>query len=259
MQYMGGTPSRKRARATFARIAGPLRQMAMSVARRRNRLARSAIAARVHVFKRLTNAFGVISGVAGTSTLEEINIGSSPTALMINGTRSASEFQAGTYQWGGALQFMLSHVSNVSEITNLFDNYRIRGVKVTVTPGFNSAEVVTTMNIPTMHYAIDTDDAAVPSTRIAVQENSTCRSRRLDSPFSIYIKPRAQNVIAAAAGSVAGGMLPAGQWIDTASQSIPHYGLKFWIDEFPTAATAGANKAIIKFTVTYYLECKNVT
>jgi len=233
--------------------------------RRGNRLLRSAIASRVNVFKRSTDAFGFQSSIAGVSnTPVLINTGTSPNQLLSIANASASQFvTTNSSQFGGSLQFMLSHLANVSEIVNLYDNYRIKKVVVQVIPSFNSSDLAQvaggTHGIPCMHYAVDSDDATVPANRTAIMENSYCRTVRLDGPFNIVIVPRAQNVIATSGGgSAAGGMLPSNTWLDTASQNVPHYGLKFWIDELVQVSADSSSRPFVKFSVTYYLECKNV-
>lgn len=226
-------------------------------------LLRKAIGSRVNVFKRTTDAFGIKAGITGTSTYEQINCGSSPDQLLSIANAAASQFATGAYAMGGAFKFELAHLSNVSEITNLYDNYRIKMVYVHVIPSFNSSDVAfagTTgaMGIPMLHYTVDNDDAVVPTSRGKVMENSYAKSRRLDAPFTIAVKPRAQNVVATTAGSAAAGMLPVNQWLDCDSTTIPHYGLKFWLDEFPTVTSDTASRPFIKFTCTYILEAKNV-
>lgn len=231
-------------------------------------LARGALAARIHSFKRCTEAFGFRSGLIGAaSVITHVNTGNGTAGFLLQtANESASQFAPGTYQFGGSLQFMLAHVANVSEITQLFDNYRIKAVVVNIIPGFNSADFDggsatsnSSINIPTMHYTVDTDDATVPNNRVGVLEQSYSQSRRLDKPFSIMIKPRAQAVInSTALGTAVGGMLPTGTWLDNSRTDVPHFGLKFWVDEWAAVASPGMDANYLKFTVDYYLEAKNV-
>lgn len=266
MQGLSPFDAYRRSRASSAIGRAWRARRAFRTARGRTKMAsfaRGMLAARVHGFKRVTDAFGLKAGISGSTTYELVNTGSSPNQLLAIGNVSSSQFFTGAYQFGGAFQFMLSHVSNVSEITNLFDNYRIKNVIVKVMPQFNSSDVLIGATgyaaLPTMHYTIDQDDATIPSNRTAVLENSYCKSVRLDRPFSIVIKPRAQNVIATTAGAASGGMLPSGQWLDSATQTVPHYGLKFWMDDWNTVTSASPSQPCVKFIVTYTLECKNVT
>lgn len=258
-------PGIKRGRGYGGKYSAAKRlRSAMLMGRRRgSRLLRSAIASRVNVFKRSTDAFGFKAPDTTAFAPLLVNSGAAPNALLTIANASGSQFVgANSSQFGGSLQFMLSHLANVSEIVNLYDNYRIKKVVVQVIPSFNSSDLIQAasgpMGIPCMHYAVDSDDATVPANRTSIMENSYCRTVRLDSPFNIVIVPRAQNVVATTTGSAAGGMLPANTWLDTASQNIPHYGLKFWIDEMVQVAADSQARPFVKFNVTYYLECKNV-
>lgn len=261
MQF--GSPNRvirKRARSALTAWARSMRRAGS------RQLVRRAIASRVNIFKRSTNCFGIQAGLTGTSTHRLVNAGGTNQELIKIANVGASEFLGNTcYQFGGSLQFMLGHVANSSEITNLYDNYRIKMVYVKITPSFNSADVyqagsdATHISIPTMHYAVDTDDSVVPGTRNTVMENSYSKTVRLDKPFTIAVKPRAQNVVALSNGTnVAGGLMPSNVWLDSSSIDILHYGLKFWIDEWPTVTAANTPGPFIKFDCTYILEAKNV-
>lgn len=266
------TYRQRRAAATIAsawrnsQAAQRVRMIGMRQARLGQRLARNAIASRIHQFRRVTDAFGFRSAVggAGTTYIDLVNCGSTPNQLFSFANVSPSSFTASSYQFGASLQFMLAHVSNVTEIVNLFDNYRIKYVSIKIVPGFNSVDMQgnaitgSQHELPTMHYTIDNDDATVPANRTAVLENSYAKSIRLDKPFTITLKPRAQNVVATTAGAQSAGMLPATQWLDSSSQTIPHFGLKMWFDEWPVITAANSAAACLKFIVTYSLECKNV-
>jgi len=258
----GGTPTRGYKRARMGRLAAWARSIRAPI--RRPRLARMAIGARVHTFKRVSETFGFVTQVSGSGILPElVNAGGGTNEFLLNvANGSQSQFQQGAYQFGGSLQFMLKHVANFAEITNLFDNYRIKSVYVKVIPGFNSSDVVGTLNIPIMHYTVDVDDASVPLNRTEVLQNSKCKSVRLDQPFTIAFKPRAQTIVQsqanAGATQIAGGLLPMNTWLDTSNQVVPHFGVKFWMDEFPNVSGSTAAKGMVKFSVTYILETKNV-
>jgi len=274
---MYGSPSRATAfQRTYAarKIQRGYRMKRTGGARRigSTQLIRSAIASRVNVFKRTTEAFGMKAGITGTTTERLQNTGTSPNQLLAIANVSGSQFVAGSYQHGGAFQFMLAHLTNVSEITQLYDNYRIKMVYINVIPSFNSADIASlgtglSTAIPTMHYTLDNDDGLPPANRQDVLQNSYCKSVRLDRPFTIAVKPRAQSAVAAniqqggggfLPGLAAGGMLPTQTWLDTASPAIPHYGIKYWMDEWPTVATDGPSCPFVKYTCTYILEAKNV-
>lgn len=233
-------------------------------------LTRQAIASRIHQFKRVCQPFGFRgSTLSGTSGVNLVNVSTTVGNEQLSiSTVGLSPFCEGGVSFGGALKFQLGHLANVSEITSLFDNYRIRAVKIDIMATFNSGEsyinsapgvsqTSTVGIIPTMHYTIDHDDATAPTNVVMVMENSYAKSKRMDRPFSIVIKPRAQQMIGTTAGaSAVGGILPSSTWIDNAATNVNHYGLKFWVENWPV--TSVVNTAAVQFICTYYLDAKNV-
>jgi len=214
--------------------------------------------ARVHVFKRVgqplvitnSNAVGRINTKGNTDL-----VGGTGAAV-----GAAGAYYAGTTTIQGAFRFCLEQASNITDVKNLFDNYRIAKVKLLFAASLNSSEAVASgtgpQPIPMINYCYDPDDNVAPTSREKVLENGYCVSKRMDRPFSVTIKPRAQQSVTGGVAS-AGGMLPTTTWLDCDSPQIYHYGLKFWIDDFPFSA---ASSDLYGFTVTptYYLEAKNV-
>lgn len=217
--------------------------------------------ARVHTFKRVgipltittSPAVATAPGIAGNVDM----IASGAQIALSTGVL------ANTHQLRGALRFALSQASAVQEIVDLFDNYRIRKVKLLFTLSYNSAPssadggqttVVGASSLPLMHGAYDPDDSTVPPDRTAVLQNGYCKTFPLNRSFSVTVTPRAQQSVVGGFGG-AGGMLPVGTWLDTNSQSIYHYGYKFVLDDWPSAALWNMGLTI---TPTYYIEAKNV-
>lgn len=207
--------------------------------------------ARVHTFKRVGEPVvisNLVTGRAGTFGNNDV----------LNIAATTDQFVPGTTQVAGAFRFALAQASNVTEITNLFDNYRIVRVKLMLSLSANNGDLVgaaSTLPIPMIHYTYDPDDGTVPASRTGVLENGYCRSRRLDKPFSITVTPRAQQSVVGGVGS-AGGLLPTSTWLDCASPAIYHYGVKFWMDQFPYTSTD--KQFALTITPVYYLEAKNV-
>lgn len=210
--------------------------------------------ARVHTFKRVGEPLVITNSTAAA----RINVQGHADLVGGSGTPvgTADSFIAAATQLRGAFRFCLNQASNISEITNLFDNYRITKVKLMFAM---SATEATSGNsqlpMPIMNYCYDPDDNSVPPSRSSVLENGFCKTRRLERTFSVVVTPRAQQSVVGGVGG-AGGVLPVGTWLDSGSSSIYHYGLKFWIDQFPFASSDNA----IALTVTpiFYIEAKNV-
>lgn len=210
--------------------------------------------ARVHTFKRVGEP--VVLQTLAAPTYVGIQGNTDLLSTTVSGL--ADQFVTRSCQVRGAFRFNLSQASNISEITNLFDNYRIVRVKLMFNLSGNSGEIsgANGFPIPLINYAYDPDDNTAPAARTNVLENGYCQTRRLDKPFSITLTPRAQQSVTGGVGG-AGGLLPTSTWLDCNSPAIQHYGLKFWIDQFPFDSTAQYTYALT-ITPVYYLEAKNV-
>lgn len=210
--------------------------------------------ARVHAFKRVGEPVVITNNTAVT----RINVQGNTDLLGGPGApvATADSFIASASQMRGAFRFCLSQASNISEITNLFDNYRITKVKLMFAMSVSEATSANSqLPMPIINYCYDPDDNTVPASRSSVLENGFCKTRRMERTFSVVVTPRAQQSVVGGTGG-AGGLLPVGNWLDSNSTAIYHYGLKFWIDQFPYASTDN----LIALTVTpiFYIEAKNV-
>lgn len=208
---------------------------------------------RVHTFKRVGEPVVLTQTTGAARVLLEGN-----TDLLQPGiTAGADSYIASATQVRGAFRFCLAQAANITEITNLFDNYRISKVRLMFALSGTEAGIQggNALPAPIMHYCYDPDDNTTPASRTAVLENGYCKSRRLENVFSVDITPRAQQSVVGGAGG-AGGLLPVGNWLDSSSPNIYHYGLKFWIDQFPFATND--RSYCLTVTPVYYLEAKNV-
>lgn len=161
---------------------------------------------------------------------------------------------AGTAQFGVA-NYSLNAVTNSSEFTTLFDQYKIKAVRTdfvyTGQPGF--AGTMQNINNPTVYTLIDTNDASTPSTINGMLEYGQTRTHQLsfNRPVcSVYFRPK---LLAASTdnGSITANYnLPFQPWINTANPYVNHYGLKYGIDNL-----TGSNAIDIYHT--YYLALKD--
>jgi len=240
----------------LVRTARPSRSLALIGSR-----SLAGAMSRVHMFKRV----GLPLVITNTAAAPYAAVHPSSNATMLTGVGalagSADDFLASHSQQRGAFAFTLSQASAISEITNLFDNYRISKVKLTFmfsydnSTGGGAASGTPTLAAPVMHYCYDPDDNQTPASRIDVLQNGYCKTVRLTNQHTITVTPRAQQPIVGGTGA-AGGVVPLGQWFDCASPLIPFYGLKFWIDQFPRGAAD--SQYCLSVTPTFYIEAKNV-
>lgn len=216
---------------------------------------------RVHTFKRVGTPC-VITNLAA-APYAQVHPSSNFTMISGSGALAGSidDFLASHSQQRGAFMFKLNQASAIGEITSLFDNYRIVKVKLNFmfsydnSTGAGAAFGTPNLAAPVMHYCYDPDDNATPLSRVEVLQNGYCKTVRLTRQHTVTIVPRAQQpVVGGALG--AGGVVPLGQWMDTASADIQFYGLKFWIDQFPRGAAD--SQYCLSVTPTFYIEAKNV-
>jgi len=223
----------------------------------------TALASRVHVFRRLGNLFTIQGNGAALPLVNGVLGGSLSTGLALGSITPGAV--TGSNSFGGSMNFQLSNIATPSELVNLFDNYRIKAVKLRFDFSCNSAPVgdaVTNLNLslPLMHYCIDNDDDVTPTTVTNVLENGYSKSAKLDRTFYVTIKPRLEAVVKNAAGGLqSGGMATANQWLDTGASTIKHFGFKFWMTDIWQSGMTGSQSGwALTITPTYILELKNV-
>lgn len=153
------------------------------------------------------------------------------------------------------MTFDLTQVTNYNEITNLFDQYAITGVKLTFVPLTNVQGAGTQGStalprcIPQLYWYIDLDSAATPNSIDEMMENQRCHSRRFDKPVSIFLRPKPHNNIG---GGVA--ILKGRNWIDCANNpSVDHYGLKWAIQVPDGNSISNTPWFAYKLLVKYYI------
>lgn len=151
-----------------------------------------------------------------------------------------------------AQEFKLSDVMNSSEFTNLYDQFRIIGVKVYMdwTPYTGGAVVVTDALAPVVQLFPDYDDAATP-TENAFRSRAIVKHFRMNNGTKTYFfKPAVLGVNYETA--VASAYTPKwNTWLDVADSATPHYSLKFW-----AKGVDGLNVGKVNLRFKYYLEMK---
>jgi len=149
--------------------------------------------------------------------------------------------------------FRLNDLPNTNEFSNLFDQYRISYVVLKVrlynTPDAQ-ASGMNQSNYPTLVYATDYDDESTPNSLNEIKERGTCKQRvlRPDRYIRIGIKPKVlipvyKDGVTNAYQSQYPGKL------DMTYNNIPHYGLKWAIDNLSNT------NFLVDFQATYYFTC----
>lgn len=159
--------------------------------------------------------------------------------------------------------FAFNLIPNVAEFTALYDQYKITGAKVVLTPalseGINSPLFgsTSTLGFSPVNSVIDYDDSTAPTSEAELLEYG---SHKQTAPFKKhvrYLKPKVLQQIYQSSLSTAYRPI-SNQWLSTSSSSsVPHYGIKYWISA-PNTPSGTAGSMTYKMYVTLYFACKNV-
>lgn len=150
-----------------------------------------------------------------------------------------------------AHMFTLGMLPDYAEFTTLFDQYKISGVKLRITP-YSTAQMaqtgVGTANNQTlsvlMHSVLDHDDYTAPAAGTtginALRQYRTYKTRnflaRNGQPINIWLRPR---IATAAYGSGVFSSYANSKplWIDCDSINVEHYGIKYICEVFQPDTT----------------------
>jgi hypothetical protein len=135
-----------------------------------------------------------------------------------------------------------------------FDQYRINCVRFTIAPQNNAIGLVTnsTTALVPLYFVIDYDDATALSTEAdALQYNNVVVLNPGESANRLF---RPKMAVAAYTGTFTGYANMEPQWLDAASPTIQHYGVKVLI---PGATAAQTLLQSWDVTIEYWIDFRN--
>jgi len=151
---------------------------------------------------------------------------------------------------GACIQFSLADVPNYTELSNLFDSYRLIGVQLTFrlmdnpdsSNYINSTVFTQGANFyPKLWTCIDRDDNTVPTiATIRERAHAYCKVLRPDRFIKVFVKMPAPPT--QVYGGYGQGMI---KWLRTTEPNVGHYGLKVVLDKMGYAGntfTVGIDK-----------------
>jgi len=133
----------------------------------------------------------------------------------------------------------LDSIQGYTDFTSLYDQYRIMRVDTHLIPEFH-VNTTTLTNLSVLWSCVDYDDDTVPASINEVQQFQNARVYANDGQTKI-VSYKPHIAVAAYSGTFTSFTNMAAQWIDAASPSVKHYGLKL-------AMSTGSGA-----TVTYYI------
>jgi len=155
-----------------------------------------------------------------------------------------------------AMTFSLADLSSSSEFAALFDEYRIIQLRVFLEPVITAAGGNTYNNLPPIYTCIDPDDGIAPANLDTVLQFDTCQVDPVGGTGRIIERcfmPKFSMSAYSGAFTSFTNVSPYTTWIDTASLSVQHYGLKVY---WPNWAFAGTVTVQLRATVGYVIQCR---
>lgn len=151
--------------------------------------------------------------------------------------------------------FQLGQVPDVGDFTQLYDQYQIKMIKWSLIPRGSSSDVgtgTTTGQLMGVFSCIDYDDNTNPSSIDEIAQYQNMKMTRSNQIHKRLLRPRVRVAGISAAGTVVNTNPIAGVWCDCNNTTIPHYGIKYALQQLPN----GTQTYDLK--VDYYLAFKNV-
>jgi len=130
----------------------------------------------------------------------------------------------------GALDIRLSNLPAAANLLTVFDQYKIMAIAVELSPTLTSQPNSQSVSIPRLTTAIDYDDANAQPSAFTIRQYDSCI---VSPPGTGVVRTFIPHVADALYGGVAftayGNV--ESQWIDAASPGVPHFGLKYNIEQ----------------------------
>jgi len=135
-------------------------------------------------------------------------------------TTSTTVDTSAAFSWSLTTNGLVS--ADSTAVVTLFDQWRIVGVEFTIFANNNS-------NAGPIISVIDYDDATLLGSQSAAGAYDTNMITQGGQVHTRQLCPRAANAVYSGTVFTNFGQEKSGKWLDTASASTPHYGIKYYI------------------------------
>jgi len=160
----------------------------------------------------------------------------------------------------------LGTMPNYQDFTNLFDDYRISAVTITmyysnnVMTGTAAAGSYTGQALPMIAMCFDEDDYAAPTSTSVLDQRPETKTILLDTngPKSITVRPKCQGYAESNGVSTQAPVLANSMWQNCSSPSIDYFGVKMWLNAWGTGAT-NLQCGYIQMKFTFVLDFRGVS
>jgi len=223
---------------------------------RRRAIARISFRGIKHFLR--TSPFSNAANTAVTGTLSKTS-----EALVLTNSVVGGPIQYGTL----CLKFSLDNVTNSTEFTTLFDQYRIVKVVVRIVPFFSqsltgaAATATLAQTAVLVHSCIDNDDVTAPALSDAgiseIRQFNSYRMMNITNGrgyFKRTIYPRTAVPVYGTGAFASYAMGNKKMWLDCQNPDTEHYGLKMI---FESSYSGVASVLYFKCEYDYYIELKD--
>lgn len=202
--------------------------------------------------------------IQSTATAGAPNVPASGSGIdMITlGTPVASNGTVGNYyDVPFAMKFRFNQINNPGEFSSLFDQYKIKNLKITLQLN-NNTVLNSTTAVPAgyqtyIEYIPDYDDAN-PMSVTAFEEKMGIRTKyfnRAASTCVLSVVPRVANEVEGfPAGATAFSLAKRNTWVNMAYTGVPHYGIKGVIRRMYLPAGASVTSINVDSTMTFHVK-----
>jgi len=148
-----------------------------------------------------------------------------------------------------------NNTDNVANFQTIFDQYRIVAMRVNIIPQNNAIRLVTnsTTSLVDFYTVIDYDNPTALSNAAAARDYENCMIQAPGESAMRVFQPRM--ALAAYAGAFTSYANTQPLWIDCASPSVQHYGLKYFI---PQATAAQTQLQSWELNAEYFIQFRSV-
>lgn len=155
--------------------------------------------------------------------------------------------------------FTANQINDWSEFRNVFDEYRINGIKVEMRPCYDSVDlsiVTPSTLLGSVHVAVDPISTYVPigvpgpgSLNLMLQQAQSVKTYKSDQVVKYYVKPKIMRQVF---GGGTAGETTASTWLKCdGSEAVPHRGVHVYIQPYNWLTPTTINYDIF---VTYYMQ-----
>lgn len=152
-----------------------------------------------------------------------------------------------------AYTFKLADLPNYTELTNLYDQYKIKGISVRLVPNVTSADinpVASSVGLPSLHSVLDFSDSTALTSLNDYFQYSTYKRTDPLKPHKRFLYPKQLQYAYDAVTAAAIVADVKNDWVRSESPNVQHLGLKLM------CPAATANSCSYDLFATYYVLLK---